>query len=276
MAKNYLLLLPLILAGCFSTPEPEVTEEPKDAKSAILAIAGKKDTAAVQTEAYLDVVEKEVSKAVSGLMAVQPTLDGPDLSKAVLEAQIERLKGLAKPTVEELEGFRAALEKDNATFVKADKADADKVDDLTNERWKIADKARKEVDEANSRADKAEKALKELQTQETLEDVRMAFISIGGLFLVAGMGLMVAGVWTGLARLKTSGLYSLGAGMGLVATPIFLPTILMQPWFSYTAGGILLALLAYMAYSVAKSKSCLTPVNTPTDITPADSGVRDS
>jgi hypothetical protein len=258
MEKIILPLLTLTLAGCFSKPKP-VTDEPVDTKSAILAIANRKDTAAVQTEAYLDVVEREVSKAVSGLMAVQPTLDGPDLSKAVLEAQIERLKGLAKPTVEDLEGYRTALSKDDGKFVKADKVAADKVDDLTSERWKITEKAKKEVDDANSRADRAEKALKELQAQETLEDVRMAFISIGGLFLVAGMGLMVAGVWTGLSRLKTSGLYSLGAGMGLVATPIFLPTILMQPWFSYTAGGILLVLLAYMAYSVAKTKSCLTP-----------------
>lgn len=253
------VLLSLVLLGCKSTPEVKPEGGLTDTKSAIIAMAGKQDTAAVQTEAYVDFIEKEVSKAVSGLMAVEPTLDGPPLSKGLLTAQIERLKGIAKPTVEELEQFRAALAKGNANYLKQDAKEAAKVDDKTNERWKIAEKAQQELKAANDRADKAEKALRELQTQETLEDIRMACLSIGGLFLVSGMGLTIAGVWTGIQRLRTSGFYSLTAGIGLTVTPIFLPTILMQAWFTYTAGSILLLLLGYMAYSVMQSKSCLTP-----------------
>lgn len=262
------LALSLSLVGC-SLFRSDPKQPPVDPRAAIIEAASKKETSQPQTEAYLDLVEQEVSKAVSGLKAAMEGVDGPDLNKKAVEAQIDRLTGIAKPNVEDLESYQKALKAGDENFVKRDREEAGKVDEKTTAKWKDAEKAKKQVEEANARAKAAEKALADLQTQETLEDVRTAFIAIGGLFLVAGMGLTIAGVWTGLSRLKTSGLYSLGAGMGLVATPIFLPTILMQPWFSYTAGAILLALIAYMAFTVIKAKSCLTPLPKDVDNTPA-------
>lgn len=105
-------------------------------------------------------------------------------------------------------------------------------------------------------------ALRELQAQDTLQDVSDYFLAGGGLFTLIGGGALMVGALLGMASLKRAGGYGLAVGVSLMSTPIFLPTIIMQPWFSYTAGIIALLSLAYTAYAFQKDKQCLTNTKT--------------
>lgn len=249
------ILLSTLLTGCFSF-ENEDLQSPDDRKSAMINAAA--NNAVPQTEAYIDLVEQEVSKAVSGLKAATEGLDIPDLNKLALEVQIDRLSGVSKPTVKYLEDYQKALRSGDELFFKRDRDDAFKVDGLTSAKWADAEKAKKQLAEANARAEAAEKTLLDMQSKETMEAIRKYFLAGGAVFTLLGGGALMAGMWFAMSGLKKAGAVGLAIGTSLMALPIFLPTVFMQDWFSYSVGGIILLSLAYTAWSFRRGQSHLT------------------
>jgi hypothetical protein len=204
-------------------------------------------------------VESEVSKAVSGLKAATEGVDIPAVNKLAIDAQLERLSGIARPTVKDLEAYQNAIKAADEGYFTRDRAEAASVDEKTTLKWKEVEKAKKELAAANSRAELAEKALKDLQAKETMEAIRKYFLAGGAVFTLIGGGALMAAMWFGLSGLKKAGAVGLAIGTSLMALPIFLPTILMQTWFSYTAGGIILITFGYTVWSFRRRQCSLTP-----------------
>lgn len=123
------------LCGCSSKPEPTPT----------FIINKEKD-------AYIDKVESIVSDSASALTAVVPVLEKGTV-RDVVESQVTRLSGIAKPSVAKTQEFQKIIATNDKKAVEKDKKEASKVDKDTDILWAIVEQRDIEIEAADIRAD---------------------------------------------------------------------------------------------------------------------------
>ena len=132
------LVLALLLCGCSSAPKPlpTISVEPQNKEK----------------DQYIQKVESVVSDSASALTAVVPVLDKGTV-REVVEAQVTRLSGVAKPSVAKVEEFTRIIKQNDSKAVEKDKKEASKVDAETTALYEMVEQKDYEIAEAHARAD---------------------------------------------------------------------------------------------------------------------------
>lgn len=199
---RYLLLL-LLFTGCSTAPKPTPTPPaPVETKNQ-------------EKDKYIEKIESVVSESASALTAVVPVLNKGTV-REVVEAQVTRLSGVSKPTVQKTDEFRRIIAQNDTKAVEKDKKEAAKVEAETDALYTLVELKDIELSEANARAD-AEFKQKVLWRYST-----------------AGLGLFVAGV---LAMAftpfkKSAGIVMAGGMLAMASSWIF-----ESDWFIWIVGG---------------------------------------
>lgn len=193
----------LFLLGCSTAPKP--TPLPP----------APVETQNQEKDKYITRVEDIVSDSASALTAVVPNLDKGNV-RGLVEAQVTRLSGVAKPSVAKVEEYTRIIKQNDSKAVEKDKKDASKVEAETEALYAMVEQKDYELAEAHSRADAEFK-------QKILWQ-----------FSTAGLGLFVVGVLvTAFTPFKKSGAIVMGGGSLAMASL----WIFDSQWFTYIAGG---------------------------------------
>jgi len=156
--KKTLILLTL-LAGCTSVDnKPPV----------VVSNNGQKD-------AYIDKVEQIVSESASALTAVAPTIP-IGIPREIVEGQVTRLSGVAKPSVEKVKEFERIIRDKDQKAVEADKVKAAKVDAETNRLWAVVEEQNQKLSEAVALREQAELKVKQERKTTMLYQASSAFL----------------------------------------------------------------------------------------------------
>ena len=192
------LFLALLLVGCSTAPKP--TPLPIEPQTK-------------EKDQYITKVESVVSDSASALTAVVPVLDKGTV-REVVEAQVTRLSGIAKPSVAKVEEFTRIIKQNDTKAVEQDKKEASKVDEETTALYAMVEQKDFEIAEAHARADGEFK-------QKVLWQ-----------FSTAGLGLFIVGVLVvAFTPLKKSGAIVMGGG-SLAMASLWL---FDSKWFTYIA-----------------------------------------
>ena len=195
---RYLLLL-LLLTGCSTAPKPTPTPPaPVETKNQ-------------EKDKYIEKVESVVSESASALTAVVPVLNKGTV-REVVEAQVTRLSGVSKPTVQKTEEFRRIIAQNDTKAVEKDKKEAAKVDSETDTLWAMVQLRDIELEEANTRAD-----------AEFKQKVLWRYSTVGLAVFVAGL---LAMAFTPFK--KSAGIVMLGGMTAMASAWIFEST-----WFTW-------------------------------------------
>jgi hypothetical protein len=132
------IVLSLLLCGCIPTrtiqaPIPIETKNQEKDK-------------------YIDKVESIVSDSASALTAVVPNLAQGNV-RGLVEAQVTRLSGIAKPSVVKVEEYTRILKENDSKAIQKDKEQASKVDSETTALYDLVEQKDLELAEAHTRAD---------------------------------------------------------------------------------------------------------------------------
>ena len=212
---RYLLLL-LLLTGCSTAPKPTpVTPAPIENKNQ-------------EKDKYIAKVEDIVSDSASALTAVVPNLAKGDV-RGLVEAQVTRLSGVAKPSVVKVEEYARIIKQNDSKAVEKDKKEASKVEDETTALYAMVEQKDWELSEAHARAD-AEFKQKMLWK-----------------FSTAGLGLFVTGL---LAMAftpfkKSAGIVMAGGMLAMASAWIFDST-----WFIWIVGGAIVVSAVCVLWAV--------------------------
>ncbi len=212
-----IIAITLLLVGC-STRQPEPTPQPK--------IENK------EKDKYIEKVEAVVSDSASALTAVVPVLDKGTV-REVVEAQVTRLSGVAKPDVKKVQEFTRIIAQNDTKAVEKDKKEASKVEEETNALYDLVMQKDFEIIEANAKAD-AEFKQKVLWQYSTY-----------------GLGLFVAGV---LAMAftpfkKSAGITMAGGMLAMASSWIFDST-----WFMWIVGGAIAVTTLSILYAILRPR----------------------
>jgi hypothetical protein len=191
------------LCGCSTTPKPSpLPPAPVETQNQ-------------EKDKYITRVEDIVSDSASALTAVVPNLDKGNV-RGLVEAQVTRLSGVAKPSVAKVEEYTRIIKQNDSKAVEKDKKEASKVEAETESLYAMVEQKDYELAEAHSRADAEFK-------QKILWQ-----------FSTAGLGLFVVGVLvTAFTPFKKSGAIVMGGGSLAMASL----WIFDSKWFTYIAGG---------------------------------------
>ena len=132
-----LLFLSLLLCGCSTAPKP---------------VAPASETKNKDKDIYIDKIETIVSDSASALTAVVPVLEKGTV-RDVVESQVTRLSGIAKPSVAKTQEFQKIIATNDKKAVEKDKQEASKVDKDTDLLWAIVQQRDIEIEAADIRAD---------------------------------------------------------------------------------------------------------------------------
>ena len=152
------LILLLTLCGCSSVKEQPV----------VISNNGQKD-------AYIDKVEAIVSESASALTAVAPTIPA-GIPREIVEGQVTRLSGIAKPSVEKVKEFERVIREKDQKAVEADKAKAAKVDAETDRLWAVVEEQNQKLSEAVALREQAELKVKQERKTTMLYQASSAFL----------------------------------------------------------------------------------------------------
>lgn len=97
-----------------------------------------------QKDAYIDKVETVVSESASALTAVAPALP-VGIPREIVEGQVTRLSGIAKPSVEKVKEFERVIREKDQKAVKEDKDKAAKVDAETDKLWAVVEEQNQKI-----------------------------------------------------------------------------------------------------------------------------------
>ena len=162
-----------------------------------------------EKDKYITKVEQVVSDSASALTAVVGAMD-KGTARELAEAQVTRLSGLSKPSVEKVKYYTDILKQNDSKAIQRDKDEAARVDAETDALYSLVEQRDKEIAEANSRAELANRrADRELKDKIlwALSCLGMAISTAGvlviaftpwklrGATLIAGGALAVASVW---------------------------------------------------------------------------------
>lgn len=218
------ILPALLLLGCSTAPKhtPPAPVETKNQEK----------------DKYIDKVESIVSDSASALTAVVPSLNKGTV-REVVEAQVTRLSGIAKPTVVKTDEYKRVIAQNDTKAVQKDKEAAAKVDKETDDLWAMVQMRDIELEEANTRADAEFK-------QKILWQ-----------FSTAGLGLFVVGVLvTAFTPFKKSGAIVMGGGALAMASL----WIFDSQWFTYIAGGSIGIVVLCLLVVLIKNLTSKTPL----------------
>ena len=219
-------LLALFLCGCSTTPQAPIPVETQNKE---------KDT-------YITKVESVVSDSASALVAVVPNLAQGNV-RGLVEAQVIRLSGVAKPSVAKVEEYTRILNQNDSKAIQQDKDNASKVDAETTALYAMVEQKDFEIQEAHARAD-AEFKQKVLWQYST-----------------AGLGLFVAGVMAMAFTpfKKSAGIVMAGGMLAMASAWVFEST-----WFIWIVGGAIGITTLSILYTMLKKPSLsLSPVVPP-------------
>jgi hypothetical protein len=208
-----LLFLSLLLCGCSTAPKP---------------VAPASETKNKDKDIYIDKIEAIVSDSASALTAVVPVLEKGTV-RDVVESQVTRLSGIAKPSVAKTQEFQKIIATNDKKAVEKDKQEASKVDKDTDLLWAIVEQRDIEIEAADIRAD-AEFKQKVLWKYST-----------------AGLGLFIAGLLiVAFTPFKKNGaIVMAGGSLAMASLWVF-----DSQWFTWIAGGsvgiVCLSLLAVL------------------------------
>lgn len=152
------LILLLTLCGCSSVKEQPV----------VISNNGQKD-------AYIDKVEAVVSESASALTAVAPTIPA-GIPREIVEGQVTRLSGIAKPSVEKVKEFERVIREKDQKAVEADKARAAKVDAETDRLWAVVEEQNQKLNKAVALREQAELKVKQERKTTMLYQASSAFL----------------------------------------------------------------------------------------------------
>lgn len=154
-----ILILSTLLVGCTSVDnKPPV----------VVSNNGQKD-------AYIDKVETIVSESASALTAVAPTIPA-GIPREIVEGQVTRLSGIAKPSVEKVKEFERVIREKDQKAVEADKAKAAKVDAETDRLWAVVEEQNQKLSEAVALREQAELKVKQERKTTMLYQASSAFL----------------------------------------------------------------------------------------------------
>jgi hypothetical protein len=213
------LALALLLCGCSTAPKP-LPPVPVETKNP------KKDE-------YITRVEDIVSDSASALTAVVPNLDKGNV-RGLVEAQVTRLSGVAKPSVAKVEEYTRIIKQNDSKAVEKDKKEASKVDAETTALYQMVEQKDYELAEAHTRADAEFK-------QKVLWK-----------FSTAGLGLFTAGLLA-LAFTpfkKSAGIVMAGGMLAMASAWIFDST-----WFTWVVAVSVGVSVIGIAIAIYKDKS---------------------
>lgn len=214
----------LFLLGCSTAPKP-ISPAPVETQNK-------------EKDKYIDKVESIVSDSASALTAVVPILNKGTV-REVVEAQVTRLSGIAKPTVVKTDEYKRVIAQNDTKALQKDKEAAAKVDKETDDLWAMVQMRDIELEEANTRADAEFK-------QKILWQ-----------FSTAGLGLFVVGVLvTAFTPFKKSGAIVMGGGALAMASL----WIFDSQWFTYIAGGSIGIVVLCLLVVLIKNLTSKTPL----------------
>lgn len=214
----------LFLLGCSTAPKP-ISPAPIETQNK-------------EKDKYIDKVESIVSDSASALTAVVPILNKGTV-REVVEAQVTRLSGIAKPTVVKTDEYKRVIAQNDTKALQKDKEAAAKVDKETDDLWAMVQMRDIELEEANTRADAEFK-------QKILWQ-----------FSTAGLGLFVVGVLvTAFTPFKKSGAIVMGGGALAMASL----WIFDSQWFTYIAGGSIGIVVLCLLVVLIKNLTSKTPL----------------
>jgi hypothetical protein len=218
------LILALLLCGCSTAPKP--TPLPIEPQTK-------------EKDQYITKVESVVSDSASALTAVVPVL-AKGTVREVVEAQVTRLSGVAKPSVAKVEEFKRIISSNDTKAVEQDKKEASKVDEETTALYAMVEQKDFEIMEAHARADAEFK-------QKVLWQ-----------FSTAGLGLFIVGVLvTAFTPLKKSGGIVMGGGMLAMASL----WLFDSEWFTYIAATSVGIVVFSLVLMLAKNLFTKRPID---------------
>lgn len=219
------ILPALFLLGCSTAPKPLPTPiAPVETKNQ-------------EKDKYIQKVEAVVSESASALTAVVPSLNKGTV-REVVEAQVTRLSGVSKPSVQKTEEFKRIIAQNDTKAVEKDKKEASKVEAETDALFALVELKDIELSDANARADAEFK-------QKILWQ-----------FSTAGLGLFVVGVLvTAFTPFKKSGaIVMAGGSLAMASLWIF-----DSQWFTYIAGGSVGIVVLCLLFVLIKNLTSRTP-----------------
>jgi hypothetical protein len=194
------LFLVLLLCGCSTAPKP-LPPVPVETKNP------KKDE-------YITRVEDIVSDSASALTAVIPNLDKGNV-RGLVEAQVTRLSGVAKPSVAKVEEYTRIIKQNDSKAVEQDKKDASKVDAETTALYQMVEQKDYELAEAHTRAD-----------AEFKQKVLWQYSTYGSIAFFIGLVAMALTPFK-----KSAGIIMAGGMLAMASAWIFDST-----WFTWIVG----------------------------------------
>lgn len=215
-----LLLLSVLLCGCVTTENPVISNETKNKEK----------------DQYIDKIEAVVSDSASALVAVAPRLDKGSV-KEVVESQVVRLSGIAKPTVKKTDEYRQMLDKNDSKAIQKDKESASKVDKETDELWAMVVVRDIQLEAAEVRAD-----------GEFKQKILWQYSTYGLAVFIAGL---LALAFTPFK--KSAGIVMAGGMLAMASAWIFEST-----WFTWivaVAIGVSVLGIAISIYKAGKPKA---------------------
>lgn len=216
------IALALLLCGCSSSPKP-LPPAPVETKNP------KKDE-------YITRVEDIVSDSASALTAVVPNLDKGNV-RGLVEAQVTRLSGVAKPSVAKVEEYTRIIKQNDSKAVEQDKKDASKVDAETTALYQMVEQKDYELAEAHTRAD-----------AEFKQKILWQYSTYGSIAFFIGLVAMALTPFK-----KSAGIVMAGGMLAMASAWIFDST-----WFTWIVGvsiGVSVIGIAIAIYKTRKPES---------------------
>lgn len=171
-----------------------------------------------EKDKYITKVEQVVSDSASALTAVVGAMDKGTV-RELAEAQVTRLSGLSKPSVEKVKYYTDILKQNDSKAIQRDKDEAARVDAETDALYSLVEQRDKEIAEANSRAEIAER----MADRELKDKILWALSCLGMAISTAGVLVIAFTPW------KLRGATLIGGGALAVASV----WVLSSAWFQY-------------------------------------------
>ncbi len=211
------IVIAFLLTGCISKPQPPPAAPAK--------VENK------EKDKYIEKVEAIVSDSASALTAVVPVLDKGTV-REVVEAQVTRLSGVAKPSVAKTQEFQKIIATNDKKGVEKDKKEASKVEAETDALYAMVEQKDYELMEAHTRAD-----------AEFKQKVLWQFSTAGlGLFTIG----LLALAFTPFK--KSAGTVMAGGMLAMASAWIFDST-----WFIWIVGGSIGITALSIVYAIVKN-----------------------
>ena len=210
------IVLTLLLCGCVSTPtiQAPIPVETKNQEK----------------DKYIDRVESIVSDSASALTAVVPNLAQGNV-RGLVEAQVTRLSGVAKPSVVKVDEYTRILKENDSKAIQKDKEQASKVDSETDTLWAMVQMRDIELEEANTRAD-----------AEFKQKVLWQYSTYGLVAFFVGLAAMAFTPFK-----KSAGIIMAGGMLAMASAWIFDST-----WFTWIIGGSIGITALSIVYAIVR------------------------